>query len=54
MERTRFVTDGRTDGRTHGEKQYVSRPFGGRGWGGHKCAMHTAGHTIDFLSTASN
>ena len=25
-ERTRFVTDGQTDG----EKQYVSQPFGGR------------------------
>ena len=29
-ERTRFVTDGRTDGQTPGEKQYVSQPFGGR------------------------
>ena len=29
-ERTRFVTDRRTDGRTSGEKQYVSQPFGGR------------------------
>ena len=33
-ERTRFVTDRRTDGqtdiRTPGEKQYVSQPFGGR------------------------
>ena len=33
-ERTRFVTDRQTDGRTDrqtpGEKQYVSQPFGGR------------------------
>ena len=29
-ERTRFVTDSRTDGQTPGEKQYVSQPFGGR------------------------
>ena len=33
-ERTRFVTDRQTDGqtdrRTPGEKQYVSKPFGGR------------------------
>ena len=29
-ERTRFVTDRRTDGQTPGEKQYVSQPFGGR------------------------
>ena len=34
IKRTRFVTDRRkdrrTDRQTHGEKQYVSRPFGGR------------------------
>ena len=34
IERTRFVTDRQTDGqtdrRTPGEKQYVSQPFGGR------------------------
>ena len=29
-ERTRFVTDRRTDGQTPGEKQYVSQSFGGR------------------------
>ena len=29
-ERTRFVTDRRTDGQTPGEKEYVSQPFGGR------------------------
>ena len=29
-ERTRFVTDRRTDGQTPREKQYVSQPFGGR------------------------
>ena len=29
-ERTRFVTDRRTDGQKPGEKQYVSQPFGGR------------------------
>ena len=37
-ERTRFVTDrwtdGRTDRQTPGEKQYVSQPFGGGGGGG--------------------
>ena len=33
-ERTRFVTDRRTDGQTPGEKQYVSQPFGGETFGG--------------------
>ena len=41
IERTRFVTDRRTDRQTHGEKQYVSDPEGGR---------HNSTYEVEFTS----